>query len=256
MKVLVTGSAGAVGKTVCAELLRRGHTVRGFDLKTTPGVTESQVGSIVDLGAIQRAMAGMEAAVHLAAQPDVGDFATAIMPNNYLGLYHVLEAAREGKLRRVVLASSIQIANALHRREGMIRVEDGVGPTNHYALSKVVAEEMGRMYARLHGLSVLAVRLGWMPRDRASTEHVGSGGGRNLYISPGDAGRCFACCAEAGLDGRPGTAGEPIGREGGHYGVLFAIGRPVDRTVFDPEPARLVAGYEPLDQFPQGAPME
>lgn len=256
MKVLVTGSAGAVGKPVCAELSARGHAVRGFDLKATPGVADSRVGSITDLAAVHEAMRDIEAVVHLAAQPDIADFATAIMPNNYLGLYHVLEAAREGKLRRVVLASSIQIANALHRREGMIRVEDGVGPTNHYALSKVVAEEMGRMYARLHGMSVLAVRLGWMPRDRASTEHVGNGGGRNLYISPADAGRCFACCVEAGLDGKPGTAGEPIGREGGRYGALFAIGRPVDRTVFDPEPARVLAGFEPVDQFPQGAPME
>ncbi|MCC6580224.1 MAG: NAD(P)-dependent oxidoreductase, partial [Phycisphaeraceae bacterium] len=252
--VLVTGSAGAVGQPVCAELMNRGHVVRGFDLKVNPTVRDSQVGSIVDLEAVRRAMVGMEAVVHLAAQPDIGDFATAIMPNNYLGLYHVLEAAREAKLRRVVLASSVQTANALHRKEGMIRLEDGVGPTNHYALSKVVAEEMGRMYARLHGMSVLAVRLGWMPRDRASTEHVGSGGGRNLYISPGDAGRCFVCCVEAGLDGKPGTAGELIGREGGRYGVLFAIGQPVDRTVFDPEPAKVLAAFEPQDQFPQGAP--
>jgi len=234
----------------------RGHVVRGFDLKVNPAVADSQVGTIVDLDAVRRAMEGMEALVHLAAQPDVGDFATAIMPNNYLGLYQVLEVAREAKLRRVVLASSVQTVNALHRKEGMIELAHGVAPTNHYALSKVLAEEMGRMYARLYGMSVLAVRLGWMPRDRASTEHVGSGGGRNLYISPGDAGRCFACCVEAGLDGKPGTAGEPIGREGGRYGVLFGIGRPVDRVVYDPEPARALAGFEPRDQFPQGAPME
>ena len=35
--VLVTGSAGRIGRAVCAELLARGHRVRGFDRVPSPG---------------------------------------------------------------------------------------------------------------------------------------------------------------------------------------------------------------------------
>ena len=47
-RVLVTGSAGRLGRAVVAGLTARGHTVVGFDLKPTPGLPESQsyVGSL------------------------------------------------------------------------------------------------------------------------------------------------------------------------------------------------------------------
>jgi hypothetical protein len=137
----------------------------------------------------------------------------------------------------------------------MVRLADGTAPDNHYALSKVLAEEMGCMYARVHGLSVLAVRLAWMPRTAADVAHIaGSSWAQGFYISPADAGRCFACCTEAGLDGKPGSGGEPIGDKGGRYGVLFAAGKVTDAPLMDMQPARDIAGFEPGDTFPHGAP--
>ncbi|MCC7145047.1 MAG: NAD(P)-dependent oxidoreductase [Phycisphaeraceae bacterium] len=256
MNVLVTGSAGAVGRAVCAELLARGHHVRGLDLKENSRLPENFVGSITDFDLVTKAMADRQALVHLAAQPDMGDFVTAILPNNYLGLYYVMEAARAAGLARVVLASSMQVVSGIHQQDSLLRIEHGAAPTNHYALSKFLAEEMGRMYAHAHGLSVLAVRLGWMPRDAAAVEHIRRHqGAQNFYISPADAGRCFACCAEAGLAGKPGTAGEQVGQKGGRFGLLFATGVPVDHAIFDPAPGRILAGFTAQDRFPQGAPI-
>ncbi len=254
-KVLVTGSAGAVGRAVCVELRARGHWVRGLDLQPSEHANESCVGSIHDPDVVDHAVDGMRRIVHLAAQPDQGDFLTRIVPNNYVGLYHVLEATVAHRIERVALASSMQTVGGLLRSGKTLRIEEGVAPGNHYALSKVLAEEMGRMYARVHGLSVLAVRLGWMPRDPQSAAYIGkTEWARAFYISPADAGRCFACCAEAALDGKPGTGGEPIGDQGGRYGVLFAVGKVAGQPCMDLQPARIIAGYEPRDAFPQGAP--
>jgi nucleoside-diphosphate-sugar epimerase len=41
MKILVTGSAGTVGRPVCDELGRRGHAVRGFDRAPTPELADA-----------------------------------------------------------------------------------------------------------------------------------------------------------------------------------------------------------------------
>ena len=59
-----------------------------------------------DAPAVSRAAEGVDALIHLAATPDDDDFLTKLLPNNILGAYHVLEAARLAGVRRVVLASS------------------------------------------------------------------------------------------------------------------------------------------------------
>src|SRR5947207_1120508 len=68
--VLVTGSAGRIGQAVVGELKRRGHKVHGFDRVPTPGTDAALVGDLTDPAAVQRAMAGAAALVHLAATPD------------------------------------------------------------------------------------------------------------------------------------------------------------------------------------------
>ena len=105
MKVLVTGSAGIVGRPVVEALRARGHEVRGFDRRPSPGLDDAVVADLTDEPAVRAAVAGMEAVVHLAAQPVDAPFADLVGPN-VVGLYHVMNAAREAAVRRLVLASS------------------------------------------------------------------------------------------------------------------------------------------------------
>src|SRR6516225_3861642 len=108
-KVLVTGSAGRIGQAVVTELQARGLPVRGFDRVPTPGLADAVVGDLSDATALRRAAEGVGALVHLAATPDDADFLTELLPNNIVGVYHVLEAARRAGVRRLVLASSGQV---------------------------------------------------------------------------------------------------------------------------------------------------
>src|SRR6516165_2636129 len=100
--VLVTGSAGRIGQAVVRELKARGHSVRGFDLVPTPGADESVVGSISEGVAINRAAQGAASLIHLAATPDDDEFVSKLMPNNLLGTYRVLEAARGAGVWRLI----------------------------------------------------------------------------------------------------------------------------------------------------------
>src|SRR5438445_7587019 len=97
--VLVTGSAGRIGRAVVRELMARGHRVRGFDRLTTPGVAEAIVGDITDAAAVRRAVAGVQTLIHLAATPDDDDFLTQLAPNNIIGAYQNMEAARAARVR-------------------------------------------------------------------------------------------------------------------------------------------------------------
>jgi nucleoside-diphosphate-sugar epimerase len=238
--VLVTGSAGRIGRAVVRELKARGHRVRGFDLAATPGADESVTANLIDPVAVRRSAAGVDTLVHLAATPDDDDFITKLLPNNLLGVYHVVEAARQAGVRRLVLASSGQVV-WWQRFTGPLPIGTDVQPTPRgwYAAAKVFLEAAGRVCAEAHGLSVVAVRLGWCPRTRADVEELAqTDWGPDVYLSPGDAGRFFACAVEATAAIR--------------FAVVYACSRPVRVEVYDPRPAKDLLGYEPRDAWPQG----
>ena len=113
-KVLVTGSAGGVGKAVCAALMQTGHVVHGFDRLQTPDVHEAVIGDIVDRAAVNAACAGMDAIIHLAATPDEADFIDELIEPNVRGLFHICDAAREQRVPRLILTSSVQVVSG-HR---------------------------------------------------------------------------------------------------------------------------------------------
>jgi nucleoside-diphosphate-sugar epimerase len=238
--VLVTGSAGRIGRAVVRELQGRGHAVRGFDRVPTPGLADGLVGDIADGAAVRRAAQGVTTLIHLAATPDDDDFLTQLLPNNIVGVYHVMEAAREAGVRRVILASSGQVV-WWQRFTGPLPIGADVQPTPRgwYAATKVFQEAAGRAYAEAHGLSVIAARLGWCPRNRDHIEELrGVEWAKDVYLSPGDAGRFFACAVEAPADIR--------------FAVVYACSRPLLRDYYDTRPARDLLGYEPRDRWPEG----
>jgi nucleoside-diphosphate-sugar epimerase len=219
-------------------LLARGHRVRGFDVRPTPGVGDAVVGDLADSAAVRRAMEGIEVVAHLAATPDEDDFLVKLVPNNIVGLYHVLEGARQAAVRRVILASTGQVVMG-HEGPWPITPDMPYSPRNWYASAKVMTEVVGQVYAYVHGQSIIVARLGWCPRDR---EHAASLAvdevGKDVYLSPADAGRFFACAVEA--------------PEAIRYAVVFATSKPRCRTRYDISSARALLGYEPQDTWPAG----
>jgi nucleoside-diphosphate-sugar epimerase len=242
--VLVTGSAGRIGQAVVAELKARGRPVRGFDRVPTPGLDDCVVGDLTDEAAARRAADGAGAVVHLAATPDDDDFLTRLVPNNIIGVYRVFEAARAAGVRRLVLASSGQVV-WWQRMKGPwpIGVDAPLTPRSWYAAAKVFLEAAGRAYAEGHGMSVIAARLGWCPRTPEQEEELArTEWGQDLYLSPGDAGRFFACAVEAPAAIR--------------FAVVYASSLPVRQPQYDLGPARELLNYQPLDRWPQGVSAE
>jgi uronate dehydrogenase len=236
-KVLVTGSAGTVGRPLCEELRRRGHTVRGLDLVPTPDLEDAVVADIADAAAVRAATRGVDAVVHLAAQPHERPFPELVGPN-VVGLYNVMDAARDEAVKRLVLASSMMVVWSNRKTATAPATVEERLPNNHYALTKVWAEQMGELYARRFGMSILAVRLGWMVRNPDEVRHMRELGIFDCYVSRADGARALAAGVEA--DG--------IGFE-----IVYVASRGGER-VFDMEPARRLLGFEPQQRWPEGLP--
>jgi uronate dehydrogenase len=238
--VLVTGSAGRIGRAAVRGLKEKGWRVRGFDLAPSPDADESIVGDIADASDIRRAMQGADALVHLAAVPDDDDFMTRLLPSNVVGVYQVMEAAREAGVKRLVLGSSGQVV-WWQRQTGPHPIGPDVptSPRAWYAATKVFLEAAGRSYAESHDARVIAVRLGWCPRTREHAEELSrTAWGPDVYLSPGDAGRFFTCAVAAPLDVR--------------FSVVYACSRPLHRPMFDLTSSRTLLGFEPQDTWPEG----
>jgi uronate dehydrogenase len=238
--ILVTGAAGRIGRAAVRELAGCGFRVRAFDVVSAGGTDDVIVGSITDPETVRRAVQGIDVLIHLAATPDDDDFLEKLLPNNLIGTYHVLEEARLAGVRKMVLASSGQVV-WWQRFTGPLPVKADVPPSPRgwYAATKLFQEAAGRAFAAQYGLTVIAVRLGWVPRDRGQVEELGqTEWGPDVYFSPGDAGRFFACAVRAELNGR--------------FEVVYAMSRPARRVIYDPAPARELLGFEPRDTWPEG----
>ena len=247
-KILLTGSAGAIGRVIAPALLAAGHEVRGFDLQPNADLDDQVIADLTDAEAVDRAMAGRDALIHLAAYPDPAPFVDTLLGPNVIGLYQVVDAAKRQELSRVVLASSMQVISGDMRRDrgdAPIGVEAS-SPTNDYALTKVWAEQLGAMLARTTDITVLVARIAWYVRNPKEAERVHSRSvWQRHYISARDIARFFVAAVESDATRWP----EP-------FQIAYAIGpgRSLDgetRSAVDLEPGRRLLGYEPRDAFPK-----
>lgn len=254
-RILVTGSAGRLGRAAVQALVARGHHVVGFDLRPTPGLPAhlSLVASLADVAVLRDVMTTVDRVIHLAATPDDAkyprrqapddddNFLDSLVPNNIIGLYNVLESARVSNVPRLILASTGQVVDRhIDNKQIPLNSTARFAPRYLYACTKVFLEAVGEVYAREHGLAVIAVRLGWCPRDaRQVAEIERSIEDQDVYLSPGDAGRFFTAAVEA----------ENI--HGFH--VTYATSQPVRTLLYDLSETTQLTGFVPQDKWPTGA---
>ena len=238
--VLVTGASGFVARPMIKALRDAGHRVVCLDRRVPDNPQDFVHGDIATLGVPYAASDGCDVIIHLAACPNPADFDTVLVPPNVVGLYNVLDAARARGINKLILASSIQVGGP--GIDGVIQPATMPGkPWNDYALTKAWAEQAGEMFARLHGMNVLAARIGWFPRNAKALEWMARDpNGPPQYLSHDDAGRFALAAVE-----NPWTG----------FHLLYALSKPAPGTEahWDRAAARDAVGYDPQDVFPNGS---
>ena len=205
MRILLTGGAGFIGRHVLDELIARGHTIRVMDSLrpdvhadrpwSPPPSVEFVRADVRDAAAMDGALGGIEAVIHLAAKVglgvDIGDTPDYVSSNDY-GTAEVLAAMARAKVVRLTLASSMVVygegqglcpahgrvapgprldaAMAAGQFEppcpicgeqlgpAMVGEDVATDPRNVYATTKLAQELLSSNWARVTGASVAAMR--------------------------------------------------------------------------------------------------
>jgi len=181
MKALVTGASGRLGSYVVADLESAGHDLVLMS-RTRPDAAERWPwieGSITDFDACLRAVAGVDAIQHLAANPWASDHPESradyekrgvpfddTMQTNIIGTYYLLQAALKHKVGIFVMTGSNCALGHGGRISGTpFPIErlpiDEDHPSNvedSYSYSKHVGEELLASYSRAYGLRTYALR--------------------------------------------------------------------------------------------------
>jgi UDP-glucose 4-epimerase len=189
MQIAITGAAGRLGKVVVEDLLHEGHTLVGIDrlapaeLMANSNVFYVQVDTTC-YEALEDAMGGCNAIIHLAAHPSPHGYPDHQIHNeNVVSSYNVLSAAAALGISRVCLASSVNaIGGAFSRapRYDYFPVDEQ-HPTyaeDPYSLSKWICEAQGDMFARRDpGMTIASLRFHALVHDYEDGVRIASNRG-------------------------------------------------------------------------------
>jgi uronate dehydrogenase len=250
--VLITGAAGNLGAKL------RGHLDGRYALRLldrSPGDDPAIVAA--DLARWESRWVdlfhGVDTVVHLAADPTATQTWANLIGPNVDAVVHVFQASAQAGVRRVVFASSNHVMGGykddleyphlttdLPPRPGTCYFVGGEPrDSTAYASAKLFGERLGRCHVEVHGLSVLAVRIGSLrqghnrardyPTDREAWF-------RMMWISNRDFCQLMERCLLAAV---------PV-----PFAVLNGMSANTGMR-WDLESTRRLVGYEPLDDVTQ-----
>lgn len=185
--VLITGAAGAIGRTLRAAWQGR-YAMRLLDIVPPAPAgagEETIVADCADQQAMIDAARGMDAIVHLAVDPG-----TRAAPERAWALmgatWTAFEAARVNRIGRFVFASSNHAGGMAPMAEALAG-----GPTPRpdslYGICKVAGEAMARHHVDKHAMRALCIRIGSFKPQPLSARDL------KTWLSPGDMVRLAEC---------------------------------------------------------------
>ncbi|HVP23384.1 MAG TPA: NAD-dependent epimerase/dehydratase family protein [Conexivisphaerales archaeon] len=227
MKALVTGGAGFIGSTLCQTLLELGHRVVAFDdlstgeisniaaLMESPGF-ELVRGDCRRYEEVVPAARDVDIVYHLAARAEVRPEKASpreMFEENVSATQVLLEAARTGRARKVIFASS----STVYGEAVVIPTPEDYAPLNPvsvYGATKLASEAIISAYVGTYGFDAAILRLAnivgprcshgvvhdfveKLMRDPSSLRILGDGRQRKSYLRVDDCARAFVVAGES-----------------------------------------------------------
>lgn len=165
----ITGANGVVGrvlmKGLAPEYQLKAFTRRPVDFPST-------IVNFEKAAEVRGAFAGLEAVIHLAADPSPAAPWEEVREHNLEGMYQVCEEGVRSGVKRLIFASTnhTQHGNTIlttpetldPRKKLRMKLSDPPNPDSLYAVSKLFGENIGKLYSQRHGLEFIGLRIGWI----------------------------------------------------------------------------------------------
>ncbi len=157
--LLVTGSTGFVGATICGKARARGIAVRGTSRRSADTV-------VTDLAADTdwtRALTGCSAVIHAAARVHVMDDPSAnplasFRKSNTAGTLNLADQAAAANVQRFIFVSSVKVNGESTAANHSFTAADAPSPQDPYGISKMEAEQGLHKIAAETGMEIVIVR--------------------------------------------------------------------------------------------------
>jgi nucleoside-diphosphate-sugar epimerase len=186
MKVLVTGSAGKVGRAAVKALMQKEHEVRATDVlppvferpePDDPEYIEPDVSDAGDMFAVAR---GVDAVVHVAALPEpTHNPPHVVFHNNLMGVFNTLEAAIRFGVPRFVNISSETVPGFFFPERAFlpdyapVNEDHPIRPQDPYATAKHFGELLDAAVRR-SDIRAISIRPSWVQHEGNYERNLGS----------------------------------------------------------------------------------
>lgn len=160
-RLLLTGAAGMLGRTIRPRLAAMADVVRLSDIGDLGEAAPHEELMRCDLGdacAVMRLVEGCDAVLHLGGVSTEESF-PSILNANIAGVYNLYEAARAQGQPRILFASSNHVSG-FYPQTTRLTPSDPLRPDGLYGVSKCFGEAMARMYFDKFGQETAIVRIG------------------------------------------------------------------------------------------------
>lgn len=225
----ITGGAGRIG-TALRPLLREKYDLRLLDVRE-PSVPleageEFRLVDVADLSVVEAALAGVDAILHLAGQPNTATPWNSVLRDNIDATHAVFEAARRRGVRKIVFASTNHVVGFYNlERAWPIDTTVPIRPDSLYGVSKAFGEALARYYSDAFDLSIICLRIGWFTPAQPAIPSLNP-----LWISTRDLAQIVRLCLDTS-------------RRFGIYNATSANAQ----AHWDLQTARNDLGYAPVD---------
>ena len=252
--ILITGAAGNLGSKL-KEHWQASHDLRLLDIdpRGDSAIVRADLARW-DPDWVER-FRDVDTVVHLAADPMAHVTWTKLIGPNVDALINVFQACVQMKVRRLIFASSNHVMGGykdlaepfllttdLPPKPGTRYIVDGEPrDSTPYGCGKLFGERLGKCFSDIHGLSVIAVRIGWVKAGANRAQDIPPERGpwfRLMWLSNRDFCQLMTRCLQA----------DPA--------IRFAVINGMSANAgmrWDTEYTKKLVGYEPQDDVTRGS---
>lgn len=232
-RIVITGAAGNIGRKLSRALAGRFDLVL-LDRRPTSGDAIICADLCEYDDRWTACLSKSSTVIHLAGNPDQDAPWEELFADNVDAVLNICHACVEKRVARLIFASSCHTMKGYFREGvGTITSEMTSFPISAYGVSKVIGERICRSFSESHSLSVICLRIGWVPEGDGKPEMKPGTWLSSLWLSTGDLVRIFE---------------KSMAVKNVKFRVLYAMSRS-EGMVWDLETTIQTLGYRPLDDI-------